>query len=307
MSIENQSREQMPVAEAESTDETDPEKIQQLFVEAPSEHVELLANHLMRPDGFAKTLISGSIVSSAELQEKIGEEFVKTHRGFYMSHPPSRRGGGNDYLSFNVGKAQRLYQDGSRWKLKGGWENGLGFVTPAKELLNCSTVEPSWGCLDLRSIIEKTKDNPTLALALKKYSALSPNRLWDIEQKPSKEDLLFLVDTARKVGNLTGGDQAEVNMRKDGDEYPRLSLEEMVTLIPAAQRRVFERYLHKKLHDIEPYEKKINDTFGVSLSNVDEHTILGHRNIYWYPQENIELAVEYLTTHPERLHEFLGK
>ena len=137
-----------PIAEA-GNEELDEEKIRRLFVETSSDKIELLANQVARPDGFAKTLILGSIATSEELQKSIGVEFVKTHRGYYWRSPPTHSEGGNDYLSFNVGKPQRIYQESSHKRLRKNWQGGLGYSLLAKPLLERENVSPSWGSFNL--------------------------------------------------------------------------------------------------------------------------------------------------------------
>jgi hypothetical protein len=288
-------------------DELDTEKIKRLFVELPSEKVELLANHLMRPDGFAKTLITGAICSSKELRAIIDDKFVKTHRGYYTTSEPNYYSGENEYLSFNVGKTQPLYQKAGNWHKpeEKAEANGLGFSTPAKNLMERDTVSPSWGCFHLDKILEKEKNNPNFDPRLKKYSNLSEEELWKIDHTPPKEDFLTLVDLARKAGKLFADDQAEINMVKEEDNFPRLSLNETVILISAKQKETVRRYLQKKIREVQKYAPKIQEVFGVDVTKAKAEEILSQKNIYWYPQENIEIAVEYLTTHPEKIYEFL--
>lgn len=287
-------------------EELDTEKIKRLFAELPLEKVELLANHLMRPDGFAKTLITGAICSSKELQEKIDHKFVKTHRGHYMSHTPDYYSGENEYLSFNVGKTQPQYQKAGNWHKpkEKTEENGLGFTTLANKLMQRENVSPVYGNFNLRQILEKEKDNPNFDLRLKKYANLSEEELWNADLRPKKEDFLSLVDIARKAGKLFADDQAEINMLKEEGNFPRLSLDETVILIPKKQKETIRRYLKKKINEIQKYASQIQNAFGIDVSKVTEETILSRKNIYWYPQENIEIAVEYLTTHSEKIKEF---
>lgn len=85
-----------------------------------------MANNLARPDGFIKTIILGQIMTSSELAREISPEFVKTHRGYYHSFPPSHydRWGENDYISFTVGKTQRRYQESLNKKYMRDWRGG---------------------------------------------------------------------------------------------------------------------------------------------------------------------------------------
>jgi hypothetical protein len=286
-------------------EEINTEKIKRLFIESPSEKVELLANHLMRPDGFAKTLITGSIRSSEELQGDIDYDFAKPHRSYYQGDRKSFLGT-NDYLSFSVGKTQQLYHRGNPEKTpeKAG-ENGTGFTLPARKFLSQDSVIPSWLCIGLEKMIAQEKEHFSGDPRLLKYVNFSDSQLLKFDERPPKEDFLMLVDVARKAGRLDGRDQAEVNMYKQMSQYPRLSIDETIILIPEKQRKTIERYLQKKIREVQKYAEEIKRMFGVDVAKVQADDVLSRKNIYWYPQENIEIAVEYLTTHPEKIYEFL--
>ncbi|MFA5830997.1 MAG: hypothetical protein WC878_04180 [Candidatus Paceibacterota bacterium] len=291
----------------EIPEEIDTEKIKRLFVELPFEKIEFLANHLMRPDGFAKTLITGSICTSEELQNAIDWNFAKPHRSYYMAGP--RTGSfsdTNDYLSFGVGKAQQMYQMGNPDKpMEKAKENGLGFTVPAKKLIENDIAIPSWLCIGLNKMVEREKEHFSGDPRFIKYINLSDDQLSKLDERPQKEDFLTLIDMARKAGELDGRDQAEINMRKTNDKYPRFSVDEMIVLIPEKQRQTFEYYLQKKIREVQKYAEEIKRMFGVDVAETTVDSVLSRKNIYWYPQENIEIAVEYLTTHPEKINEFL--
>ena len=105
---------------------------------------------------------------------------------------------------------------------------------------------------------------------------------------------------ARKADKLSGGDQAEINMRKEKDCPPRLPLSETIILIPQESRAVFTRYLDRKIRETQKYANEIKNSFGVDVKKLNAEAVLKHYpNIYWYSQSSIELAVEYLSTHPQ--------
>lgn len=286
-------------------EETDSEAIQKLFREMPSDKIELLANHLARPDGFAKTLITGCIAGSEELRKKIGQGFAKTTRGHYMHYPATDSFGHNDDLSFNVGKPQRFYQETSTKRLNRDWKNGLGFSVPAKTLLARKNVEPSWGAFQLYKAVQLLKQSPLSESEFEKYYNISQTEAFEIDQYPPKEGFLTLVHMARKAGLLSGepGDQAEINMRKENEKFPRLSLEKTIILIPQKSKSVFEKYLSRKLKESMFSQDEIKSAFGVDVSGLNAEEIINrYPNIYWYPQENIGLAIEYLSTHPQNIY-----
>lgn len=293
--------------EKEIYNEINTEQIRRLFVESLSEKVEFYATHLMRPDGFAKTLITGSIVSSSELQNKIGRKFTKTNRGYYMRYPPSYEEGENDYISFNVGCPQRMYQeeDTIAQQTNRNWEEGFGFALPAKKLLDSTSVQPSWGNFHLKETIKKLKNNPLLSEPkFEKYYNLSKEKVQEFDLSPLKDDFLTFTHMARKAGYLTedNDDQAEINMQKEDNKFPRLSLQNVVILIPLSAQESFKHYLNKKIREIQPFREKIKETFGVDILNITADIVLGqYKNIYWYPQKNIRSAIEYLSIYPEKI------
>ncbi len=297
------------IKEDKNGEELDCKKIQRLFVEMPSDKVELLANHLARPDGFSKALIVGSIATSAELQKKIDNEFVKTHRGHYMSMTPFDRGGENDYISFNVGRPQRLYQESTfKKRIRSDWKGGLGFAMPARKLLAYENVKPSWGMFNIYESLKHLRQSGGFESNFEKYSEISEQKAQAFDMKPPKDDFLTLVHIARKAGGLKGSDQAEINMEKENDQFPRLSLDEGIIFIPQKSKNSFKRYLEKKIKESIPYTKKLSEVFNIDVSELSAEKVLKrYPNIYWYPQENIDLAVEYLSTHPGAVSKFLKK
>lgn len=305
-----ENKDKLTQKEALGNEEINPEKIRQLFNESPSEKVELMASNLARPDGFAKTIILGQIMTSAELARAISPEFVKTHRGYYHSFPPSHyhQWGENDYLSFNVGKTQRRYQESSSKKSMRNWNGGLGFAIPAGKILKQDGTIPTWGGFEMRKVIKALKDSPLSEKQFEKYYGLTEEQCWDIDRVPQKGDFLTLVHMARKAGTLNSGDQAEVNIHPERETMPRIRLDTAIILIPAKNKEAFKMYLSKKLKEITPFAEKIKNLTGIDTTSLDADKILDrYHNIYWYPQENIELAVEYLSAHKDKIVEFSQK
>jgi len=113
--------EQGPIQESLPSAEASAEKIRRDFREKPSSEVELLANNLARPDGFAKSLIIGKLLTSRALADAIAPEFVRTNRGYYKAYPRVLHDSHdkNEYISFKVGKTQLMYAvlPGSRHKM----------------------------------------------------------------------------------------------------------------------------------------------------------------------------------------------
>ncbi len=284
-------------------EKTESQKITGQFESLQSKDVTLMANNLVRPDGFAKTLITGIILSGEELNIKVDSDFVKSHRKYYQSSQKFT-GGENNNLSFTIGKAQRLYAGSSSIQEKHRpFMRGLGFTLPAEKLLSKTNVQPGWGILSTKEAIEKLRDTPKFEPQFSKYEEyekLSYEDYQKINWYPPKKDFLTLTHLARKAGMLDGGDQAEVNMNMMGNEFPRLRLEEVVILIPEKSRESIKRYLGKKLKECEQFSKKIKEAFGVEISELTPEKVLEkYKNIYWYPQENIGAAIEYLSINPD--------
>jgi len=295
--------------ETAQNDEINPEKIQRLFQELPSEEIELLANNLARPDGFTKTLILGQIMTSTELRKRIDPEFVKTHRGYYNSLPPSHhhKWGENDYISFNVGKAQRRYQENSGKKFMIDWTGGLGFAIPAEAILAQNNVTPNWGGFQTKKAIKTLKGSPLSEKQFEKFYDLTGEQCWDTDRMPPKKDFLALVHMARKAGTLDSDDQGEINMHPDREVLPHISLDSIIILIPASSKEAFKRYLSKKLKEIAPFAEKIKNLSGVDITLLNADKVLErYPNIYWYQQENIGLAIEYLSAHKEKVGELIS-
>ncbi|MBI3632077.1 MAG: hypothetical protein HY225_01375 [Candidatus Vogelbacteria bacterium] len=149
--------------EAKESDETNEAKIEKDFVGMSSDKIELLASHLMRPDGFIKALIVGKILTSEEISKKIGHGFARTHRGYYMTFPtPDEKNqtyhASNDYVSFSIGVPQTMYTRSSYVRAElGGTSPGLGFILPASGLLNQNRVTPGWGMFKIEESLKEIK------------------------------------------------------------------------------------------------------------------------------------------------------
>ncbi len=285
--------------------ETDPEYIHERFIELPSSEVELLASNLQRPDGFAKMLILGGLRTSKELQKNLGDAFPRTQRGTYMANAqynmPHHL---NDYLSFKVGKVDRDYTEPSRYQrevqLGERRPPGLGVVFPAAILLAKPTSAIGFGQFESRKAIQEIppeRMEPEFAPIV----SASYDQHLDWNLKPPKELFLALAQLARKTGYLSDGDQGELNLYQESEgSLPMLSLDDGIILIPAGSRPAMERLLRIKLLEMKPYTERIRTAYGVDIETLTPAEILNtHKNIYWYPQEDISLAVEYLTTRPD--------
>lgn len=285
--------------------ETDSLLIEKEFAELPPEKVTLLAVNLAREDGFAKTLITGSLTTSAELQNRISHNFVRTHRGYYMSSARSHLSIPNEYLSFRLGSAERLYSE-SRTNLDHEWEDGLGFACVGQKLVDQSTSKVSWGDLSLRRIVKQMRQH-NLELP-KQLAHMSEEELRIYDYKPPKEDIISLIHLARKYKTITQNHQAELNVFSEKGKLPRLPLSETIIFIPSRKKAECTELLRVKLAEIKPYAQKIKRTFGVDITSLTPEKILAnYTNIYWYPQKNIDLAVKYLSTHPEKITQLLPK
>lgn len=160
----------------------------------------------------------------------------------------------------------------------------------------------------MRKVIRTLKGSSFSEKRFEKYYNLTKEQCWDINRMPPKDDFLTLVNMARKAGTLNSSDQGEINMRPDGKIPPRISLDAAIILIPKTSKGPFKRYLAKKLKEITPFAEGIKDLTGVDITLLDADKVLDRcPNIYWYPQENIELAVEYLSTHKDKIGELTSK
>lgn len=280
--------------------ERDAKKIEKDFIEKSDTEVGLLAINLARPDGFAKSLVCGVLATSEELQKKIGNNFVRTHRGYYMSTSPSHSSGANNYLSFQVGVAQRLYAE-TKTIINGQWNKGLGLVLPAETFLERKNVVVRWGNLGLKTISERIKQNGVDTGIATKISSLDKDSLRHYENHPPLEDLYDLVQLVRKEKMLDENkEQAEVSLDPTDGNLPRVSLSETAILIPDSSKEAIKRLVEIKIKESLPFTEKIIDAFGIDLRHTTADEVLGqYQNIYWYPQENIGLAIKYLTTHPD--------
>ena len=293
-------------------EETDSRMIERRFRELRSEGVELLATNLARPDGFAKTLILGSILTSEELRLRFGADFVKTHRGFYREHPSARQNQGgfdyNTYISLAGGLPQRAYQESypNRWT-DPAWRKGLGFITQAEKLLAQENAKPSWGIPALNEAIDAISNTARFEQRFQRYTNRTPHEYQQLLEQPTKDDFLDQLHIARKAEFLTEhGDQAEVNIVPTEGILPRLPLDQTVILVPEKSEEALRRYLQRKIGELKPFAEELKNSYGVDIAELTPEVILSrYPNIYWYPQDNIGLAVEYLSAHKEKLDELL--
>jgi len=294
------------IREYGATTETDPQVINREFIKAPDSKVVLLATNLSRPDGFIKALICGEIATSAELQLRIDPRFVRTHRGYYMAPKPryGEMGTANDYLSFSVGAAQKLYA--SSRPSDSPWRKGLGIATVADKMINTEPVEVVYGNFGLRKLIENIRKRGASSPLEEKILEMSVEELKEYDLKPPVEDLYELVQLTRREGLLCGDDQAEIRIIPEEGRCPRVKMSDTIIFIPARSRDAFERLMKIKIKDCVRFSEEIRRTFGVDVTSLTADKVLEkYRNIYWYPQANIDLAVKYLTTHPDSMKMFL--
>ena len=72
-------------------------------------------------------------------------------------------------------------------------------------------------------------------------------------------------------------------------------------------RLITARLIDIKLKEMKPFADKLRENYAIDLDSIDSEKVLSqYKNIYWYPQVNIQLAVEYLTTHPTRVAELIA-
>lgn len=301
----------------------DKETIKRRFIELPPEEVQLLAVNLARKEGFIRSLVLGQIITSSELNERVGNKFVKTHRGYYMRFDPGNQlyiSGHNDYISFNIGRAQKLYtRDADDYQEEENWDGGYGCAIPAEQIIDNSKTQCSWGCFNMPGLVKGEHydgKNPELDNMIEKYprfarfrklKELSSNELWDYDHVPPKEDLIDLVHITRLRDHLRGTDQAEVNLHKQGDEYPRQNLDESVIFIPESEKDTIVADIEAELKLLQPFGDKIKALCGIDVTKLTaEQVLANYPNIYWYPQRNIGLAVLYLSTHPEEIKRIIS-
>jgi hypothetical protein len=302
-------------------DELNIEKIEREFVELPPDKVELLAVNLARTEGFTRSLIIGKVLTSQELADKMGSQFVKSHRGYYMSHPPRQTYHGlNSNISFNLGREQNLYAKPTmEWNEetdkfeRDDFGGPYGSVYIGKDLLKNLNVTPSWGA----NLVGQRKSNEFKKLAEKypqfkkfeKFNQMNSEERFDYDCKPPKEDFYDYVQFMRMLGKLHGSDQCEINYNKsESDEFPKVDLEDGIILIPNIEREEFLDQIQAELELILPVADKIKESFGVDISGLEAEAVIGRfESIYWYPQDDIAHAVQYLTTHPEVIREIRGE
>jgi hypothetical protein len=307
-------------------DETDPERIHRRFVELPSDQVELLASNLSRPDGFAKMLIVGQLMTSAELFRIIGSEAVRTNRGAYLSHRSGQEfHHGNDYLSFQVGIPDRFYASNPQVPRSGPSSpdriKGLGTVMSAQDLVDDPRSFCLFGGFSTARNISLLKEAGIRDAAIETLADIPVERLARMDLQPPKERLPAMAHAARRADRMTGDDQGEVDlMRRPGARpgvsdakgdgsaaLPRIPLDDMVILVPEQSRSALARLIGLKIRELRPQAAPLREKLGVELDGLTGEAVLArYRNIYWYPQAHIGLAVQYLSTHPERFRELRG-
>ena len=89
---------------------------------------------------------------------------------------------------------------------------------------------------------------------------------------------------------------------------PEIDLRETVVLIPARSKAALLRLLRLKLKEMMKWQAKIKNAYQIDVASLTPEEVLARLpTIYWYPQDNVELAVEYLSTHKKELAKILGQ
>ncbi len=280
-------------------DPTNEAAIERAFVERPCAGIELHANHLTRPDAFAKMLILGRLTASRELARSIDRRFTRSHRGYHMTIDGTEEDQQdhhfNDYISFNVGKTQALYASSKgRPNLPG--HGGLGVTLPAEPLIADPRTRIAWGQLETYAALKRIRSTPLMEDAFRPLLQKTRQELNDEEFEPPKADFLMRVHLSRKAGLLTGSDQAEINFDGSADHAPEIPLEQVIVLAPRGTEAAILHLLRIKLHAIEPWNAAIERRYGIDLTRLTPERILERLpNLYWYPQRTIGSAVEFLS------------
>lgn len=267
----------------------DSEIIHERFRTTSPESVDLYAVNLTRPDGFAKTLIVGSLVTSKELAEEISPTFVRTHRGYYLSNDQDI--GTNDHISFNVGRAQLMYAKSYGLLADDEFSGGLGFAFPVQDILSRSDSKVTYGNFNIVKAIATLENTQSLPVIYEKYRDLIPKQLKEKDLVPDKNELEDFVQIARMAGTLTGDDQGEVNLVPQ-DSLPQLKINTGLILVPARSERAIKRLVDTKLKEMLPYREQLQIAFGIDVTEITADSLLSkYPNILWYKEKNIDDAI----------------
>lgn len=290
--------------------ETDPQIINHEFETKPDNEILLLASHLTRPNAFTKILITGTLTSSSYLIEKFGDRFVRTHRGYYKTFPSSYTHGANKDISFRLGNGQALYNFSEHQNAK-RWTKGLGFTIPEPTISSISGYVTEYaGINQMKVFRDRIKKSSPLSLIEQKILALDDDQLRKFGTNPPAEDFNNFINLARRYRFLDEAkDQAEVKLLPPSpNKPPKVDLKQAIILIPSQSQEAIVRLLDIKLKEIAKHKDQIIEHSGVDITKMTGSKIISqYQNIYWYPQENIGLAIKYLSAHPEKVKNILSK
>jgi hypothetical protein len=93
---------------------------------------------------------------------------------------------------------------------------------------------------------------------------------------------------------------------KDPDsskEPPRMSISQTLVLIPRKQKPLLVKALQMTIDKLHAVKQGLHEHFSVDVEQLDAAAVLDQYHIYWYPQDNITDAVEYLSTHKDKFDE----
>ena len=278
----------------------DEQTIRREYIERPDDQVKLLCSYTTRGEGFLDILLSKTLLSSEETRRLLGK--VKTHRGSSMTS--GRRESyhnANHEISFSTGFVSFKYSDPSI-RTREDYVGGLGVFVPLDIVL----------------------EHPYLGFS----HCSSKGEIKDY--KLNKENIRAAVHQTRMAGELYDdgyGNVFEVGMWPEFDEnkssglfrkiitYPRLALSgEVVVAIPeheqdnivaAVQKRQeeYSQFLEKvKWEDTEQLKWKLID--GRNLYHPEESIPFMEKMleplkidelpIVWYPQRNLDIALQRL-------------
>lgn len=297
-----------PAEQEFPADEIDAALIEERFANLANEEVTLLATNLARPDGFIKTLIMGSLITSKELIANINSTFVRTHRGYYKTWPPTYDGGANSYLSFKIGCPDLDYTspDSQSGSSKDKWKDGLGFAFIAEQIISLSNTVVNYGNFGLyshkRNLLEEGKPLPP------ELAAMTDEEFLASEQIPSKSDFIKFTHMARQYRTLHNNDQGELNIKAQEEVFPKVDLKQGIIFIPLREKSAIKQLILTTISESLPFADQILEAYGIDIKSLTPEAVLNqYPNIYWYPQQNIDLAIKYLSTHPERIEQIIGQ
>ncbi|PKL36741.1 hypothetical protein CVV38_02465 [Candidatus Peregrinibacteria bacterium HGW-Peregrinibacteria-1] len=274
------------------------DEIRKNYINLPAEKITLLCSYTTRLEGFLDILLSRNVISSREATKLLGT--VHTHRGNSMGdgRKSASYSAQNDYISLSTGFVSFKYSDPSIAKRE-DYIGGYGFFTP------------------LQSVLDEER------LSFSHCSSKGGIKNYDL----NRSNITSAVHQSRSAGDLFDdgfGNTFEVQLMptpKDGSytavlEYPKIPLSDGVLAIPLDERSRIEELLHKRQ---EMYQKLADDISAIRPERATEWQYLDGRDllnpqitkeylstmlhpislselpIFWYPQRNLDLALQYLS------------